>query len=190
MKKTILSLVATAITLCAFADGVIQNNSVQSGITTFTFATALIQTNTFPVPYTTLPVVTVYSTATNDTPFTVSSVTLSNFILTVTAPAAGTTNCSVIWNSYAGYPRIQSGTLAANDALLNTNTFTVPYAATPQVFIQNTVFGSTTNTIAPTVITTTTTNFIVQFTAGTTNQSIGWMSIGTAYAPGVKEATQ
>ena len=188
MKKTILSLLATAITFCAFADGVMQNNSPQTGISTFTSATTLLATNTFPVPYTTLPVVTLSSTSTNDYPWTVSAVTLTNFVLTVSANT--TTNCSITWNSYAGYIRIQSGTLAQNNLLLNTNTFTVPYAAAPQVFITSSVLGINTNTIPPIVSSITTTNFIVALPAGTTNQTLQWMSIGTAYAPGVNTVTQ
>ena len=188
MKKTILSLIATAITFCAFADGVILNNSAQSGISTFTAATGLAVTNTFPVSYTTLPVVILSSTSTNDYPWTASSVTLTNFILTVSANTA--TNCSVTWSSYAGYIRIQSGSIAPADSLLYTNTFSSPFAYTPSVVLQSTILNGNTNIPVPVVTSASATAFVVTFGAGSTNQTIYWQAIGTAYAPGVNTVTQ
>lgn len=180
MKKTILSLFATAITFCAFADGVLQNNSPQSGISTFTSATTLTATNVFPAPYTTMPVVTVYSTSTNNYPWTVSSVSLTNFILTVSANT--TTNNSIIWNSYAGYVRIQSGTNAVTGGTPVTNTFSPAYAYAPVVTTGNS--GQGTNNLVG--ITVSTTQLIINSVA---SQNVQWQAIGTAYTPGVNTVT-
>ena len=180
MKKTILSLIATAITFYAFADGVIQNNGLQSGISTFSSSTSLLITNVFPVPYTTMPVVTLNSTSTNNYPWTVSAVSLTNFVLTVSSGT--TTNNSIIWNSYAGYPRCQFGTNAVTGGTLLTNVFVPPYAYPPSVEASGSAAG--TNNIF--TMTVTATQMVITSQA---SQNISWYALGISFSPGISPVT-
>ena len=185
MKKIILSAVAiAAIGFAAFATGVIGPNPPQAGTSTFSASTGLLVTNTFPYVYTTVPIVQLAGVSTNNGPFTATSVTVSNFVLTVTT--ASTTNNTVAWNSYAGYPRIQYGSQAVLAATVPTNvTFSTPYAYAPVVTIAPSALGAATNSI-PVVTAITTTNFTL--TSGA-NQTVNWHAIGTAYTPGANTVT-
>jgi hypothetical protein len=177
--KLIISICAGALlALNVFATGVTSPNGYQVGVSTFSAASSLTQTNVFPIPYTTLPVIALSSSTTNNTPFSVSSVTVSNFILTVTT--GSTTNQAVTWTSYPGSPRIQTGTVSVTAGTLSTNTFATPYAYTPTISIDS----STTNGVAVNYISPT--NFVVQSFA---TQTVYWQAIGTAYAPGASTVT-
>lgn len=179
MKKLLSIAVSIALAFDVLATGVIQNNGPQSGVLTFNGATGLIITNSFPVPYITPPVVTIYSTSTNNTPATISAVTLTNFVLTVTSNAA--TNNSFNWSSYAGYPRVQSGTNAITAGTFVTNTFAAPYFYPPVINLD----GTATNA-GVAVITTTTTNFIE---SAAITQNVQWGAFGIAYTPGPNQVT-
>ena len=181
MKTSISIFAALALTVSAFADGAIQANSPQAGVLTFNATTGLVITNSYPIPYTAQPIVTVYSSSTNNTPFTVSGVTLTNFILTVSANA--TTNASVTWSSYVGYPRFQTGFSSLTAGTPYTNAFSTPYAFTPILNIE----GSATNSAASVgIISITVTNFIIQ---SYISQTAYWSLLGTAYSAGVNTVT-
>jgi hypothetical protein len=179
MKKLLFIAVSLALAFNVLATGVIQNNGPQSGTLTFNAATGLVVTNLFPVPYITPPVVTLSSTSTNNTPATISAVTLTNFVLTVTSNA--TTNNSFNWFSYAGYPRVQTGTNAITAGTFVTNTFAVPYFYPPTINLD----GTATNA-GVAVITTTATNFIE---SAAITQTVQWGAFGIAYQPGPNTVT-
>lgn len=169
---------AGSLALSAFATGSLGINQPQSGSSSFTASTGLSVTNTFTQAFASQPAVVIFPQATNNNPFTVSSVTLSNFVLTVTTGAS--TNVTVNWTAFAGFPRVQVGTNIFAGAGTVTNTFPVPYVLPPIINVE----GSTTNTVAATSVTTT--NVIFQTLAA---QTIYWGALGIAYAPGLNTVT-
>jgi hypothetical protein len=182
--KLFISIVVAAFALASesFATGVVQPNAPQSGVVNFT-GTNQGQTISFQPPFSVVPVMTLFGGLTNASPIT-NSVTATNFTISVAS-----TNLSVAWTAYQGYPRIQFGTNAASAATLITNTFPVPFAFVPIVNIQQTA----TNAVAgsePVVSTITSTNFVIKFTDSTgTNQVIYWGALGQAFAPGAQNVT-
>ena len=184
MKKIISILAAATLTVSAFATGSFGVNPKASGVSLFDATTTLSITNSFPSVYDQKPVVIINGLSTNNAPFSVSGITVSNFILTVTTLA--TTNASVAWQSFAGAQRLQYGQLTSgpiNAATTVTNTFTVPYFYTPSV-----VMGSTgTNAV---ISSTTTTNFILSYGVYPTNQIVNWMAVGVTAVAGNNTVTQ
>jgi hypothetical protein len=128
--KLFSTLAACLFCASVFATGVL-NDIPQAGVLTFTAATGLKQTNSFPVAYSHVPFVTVKSSSTNSTPFTLSAITSSNFVLTVTADS--TTNNAITWNSSPGTLRMQQGTVTLTAGALSTNSFAAAFSATPVV---------------------------------------------------------
>lgn len=179
MKKLFLTLLGLTLVNATFATGVIQNNAFQTGSSTFTASSGLLVTNTFPVPYTIAPIVQVSSSVTNNTPFSVSAVTLTNFVLTVTT--AATTNVSVNWAAYPGYPRILTGTNSITAGTFVTNTFNPSFAYIP---IMN-FTGFATNGGAS-IISLTPSNFIE---SAAVTQGVQWGAFGIAYQPGLSTVT-
>lgn len=179
MKKLLLlSTLALALIHNVFATGTEGVNPPQSGTLTFNGATGLSITNPFSFSYSSQPAVIIYPQATNNNPFTVSAVTISNFVLTVTSGA--TTNTSVNWISYAGYPRVQVGTNAITANAFVTNAFPYPFVLPPIINIE----GSTTNGVG--ISSVTTTNFVETSNAA---QSVYWGAFGVAYTPGLNTVT-
>lgn len=161
-----------------FASGIIPPNQAQSGVINFNVGTGLVQTNTFPYPYQSLPAVLLFPSATNNTPLTLSGITTSGFVVTVTTGA--TTNLSVAWQAYAGFPRVYAGTniMAAN--VTATNVFPVPYILPPIPEIAD----SSTNGGAACVVTTT--NIVITTTAA---ETVFWGTFGVTYQPGLNTVT-
>lgn len=184
MKKLLLSLAAVvAVVAGVFATGDTPANSFQQGSTTFSTFTGIALTNTFPIPYTIVPIVWAQATATNGAPYTVSSVTTSNFILTCTANTP--TNCVALWYSQLPNTRIQTGTNTVVSATPLVVAFPVPYAYPPIVLGT----FSTTNansTLAINPQTTTTTNFTILENLG---GIASWISIGSTFIPGTTTPT-
>jgi len=176
MNKFLSIVGVLAVALNTFATGAYQIDSPQSGVVIFT-GTNQSQTITFAPGYSRIPVMQVFGSSTNASPIT-NSVTSTNFTLSVAS-----TNLSVAWNSFIGYPRLQKGTFVAGGGTNFTVTFATPYAYAPVVSVD----GSSTNSSAITGLSSvTTTNFTVLAGATTTNQ---WQAIGEAYAPGLQNVT-
>ena len=175
--KTLLSIVGVlAIALNTFATGAYQIDSPQNGVVTFT-GTNQSQTITFAPGFSRVPVMQVFGSSTNASPIT-NSVTSTNFTISVAS-----TNLSVAWNAYLGYPRLQKGTVVSGGGTNVTVTFATPYAYAPVVSVD----GSSTNASSITGLgSVTATNFTILSGANTTNQ---WQAIGEAYAPGLQTVT-
>ena len=176
MKKIISLIGGMLLAANCFATGDYPVNSPQSGVQAYTGA---LQTNTitFSPQFTTVPIVQVFGSVTNASPIT-TTVTVSNVVIVVSS-----TNLSVAWNAYIGYPRLQYGSVANVGGTSTNITFPVPYAFPPTVNVE----GSATNVFAIAAVTAiTTTNFTIL--SGTT-QTNSWSSIGTAYQPGASTVT-
>jgi len=175
MKKIISICAVFSLAISAFAAGNEGVNPPQSGVLNFSAATTLIQTNTFAFPYQSVPVVLIQGLATNGAPFTVSGITISNFVLTISASA--TTNASVAWQSFVGGTRMQSGSVNTGANTNVTVTFQYPYAVPPVVV----AVGSQTNqTVAIPTSLITTTNFQIVTYGNSTNS---WISVGPVAYP-------
>lgn len=162
----------------AFATGNEGVNPPQSGVINFSTG-GLIVTNSFPFAYSSQPAVIAYSlNGTNNTPFVVSAVTLTNFVLT--AFNGATTNASAAWASFAAYPRIYSGTNIIGANGLATNAFPVPFVYPPVLVIGD----SLTNGYAAGV--TTTTNCTI---TGGPAETIYWQVLGYSFQPGLNTVT-
>ena len=181
MKKFISICAGVAVAVCAFATGVVGPNAPQSGVITFDGTFGLIYTNSFAYPFTTPPAVIATGLLTNNSPFTVSAVTTSNFVLTATTGA--TTNTQVAWQAYAPYPRLQYGTITNAAALATNIAFPFPYVYPPTVSIEG---GNTNANGSVAVIGVTTTNFTILCNTANTNF---WQAIGQAYTPGTQNVT-
>ena len=181
MKKTLSIGLSALIAVCAFATGAISPNTPQSGVVNYDATTTLAQTITFSYPFTVPPAVIANGLQTNNNPFTVSAVTISNFVLTVTTSAS--TNASVAWQAYAPYPRLQYGA-AVNVAGTVTNVaFPFPYVFPPTISVE----GANTNANAIVAITAiTTTNFSILCNVANTNN---WQATGPAFTPGANSVT-
>lgn len=176
MKKFITLLASIGLAGSVFATGAFQADSPQSGVSAFT-GTTQTNTVTFSPAFSTTPVVQVFGSATNASPIT-TTVTSSNLVIVVSS-----TNLSVAWNAYIGYPRVEVGSVITVAATATNVTFPTPYAFPPIVNVE----GASTNAngiVAVTAITTT--NFTMISNVAQTNQ---WGSIGTAYQPGKQIVT-
>lgn len=179
--KFILSLaIAFGLVVDCMATGSIGVNPPQSGVINFSASTGLIITNPFTFSYQSQPAVTVSSAnGTNDLPFTVSGVTLTNFIVTVSSGT--TTNASVAWQSFPAYPRVFVGTNVLGVGVLVTNTFPVPFVYPPVVQLADSI---TNGDAAATTVTTT--NFVI--TVGPA-ETVYWGAFGNCYVPGLNTIT-
>ncbi len=171
MKKIFSLILVTGLAVSAFATGGFPINSPQSGVAVFNGTVQSI-TNPFAPYFTAAPVFVTFGSSTNASPIT-NTVTATNWIISVAS-----TNVSVAWNAYLGYPRVEYGTQAVLAAAPTNITFPTPYSAAPAVTI-----SGTTNAVASSI---TTTNFTVTVKA---DQTIQWQSLGSAYAPGSQTVT-
>lgn len=176
--KTKLSAFLAVVLLAvnsAFGTGAVGLNPVQTGTLTFTTANGVYITNAFAYPYTTVPIVQFSLVTTNAFPVTNVAVTPTNFIV-----SANTTNSTISWVSFVGFPRVQTGTNAIQAQLLLTNTFNTPFAFNPIVQLT----GSGTNIVKGTIAVSSVspTNFVIQF--GDTNQVVYWGALGISATPG------
>jgi hypothetical protein len=181
MKKIIVSILSVAALICStwsiYGTGTIGPNANQTGVITYTATSGSVQTNTFPFPYLTPPIVQVYSqNGTNGTPFTLGTVTTTNFVLTSTFGT--TTNSAAVWSAFTGYPRIQFGTNWQAAATFVTNTFNPSYFYPPSLSVDG---GNTNTTATMSILFVTTTNFCIYNNLANTNY---WQAIGIATSPG------
>lgn len=177
MKKLILSCSLVLMALNSFATGVMGNNQPQSGSLAITNAGPVGRfTNSFPYSFTQAPVVVLSGSA---GPFTINSVTTTNFDATTTS----TNNTLLNWTAYLGYPRIQTG-VATTTTLIATNiSFSIPYAYAPVVVVAP---GGTNADYQAAVTSVTVSNFTLRTSQSSTNQ---WSAIGQAYTPGNSTVT-
>lgn len=182
MKKPLLSLVAlVAVTIGVYATGDFANNQQQTGQITLTTFTGSTWTNVFPIPYTVVPIVIITPTATNGAPYTITSTTTTNFVVSSTANTP--TNCTFFWSANLPYTRIETGTNTVVTATPLVVTFPVAYYSPPIVVGT----FSTTNangTLAINPQSTTTTNFTILENLG---GIATWMSIGSCVINGTTE---
>lgn len=183
MKKLILSLTLALVAYGVYATGDFNNNSVQNGQIALNTFTGNTWTNTFPIPYTVVPIVYLFPVSTNGAPFSLTSVTTSNFVVSSTANTP--TNCAVNWQAQLPFTRIETGTNTVVTAVPLVVTFPVPYAYPPLV----TGTFSTTNgapSLAVNPQTTTTTNFTILENLG---GIATWSAIGSTFIPGATIVT-
>lgn len=180
MKKLFISIIAgLALVSSSFATGNQGVNPPQSGVINFTTG-GLVVTTTFPFAYSSQPAVIAYSiNGTNNAPFVVSAVTLTNFVLT--AANGATTNGSAAWASFAAYPRVYAGTNQMGANGLVTNTFSVPYVYPPVISLSDSLTNG-----AAACTTVTTTNFVITVTAA---ETVYWGALGNSYQPGLNNIT-
>ncbi len=177
MNKLILLSAVLALEVQSFAAGVVGNDQPQSGVIFITNAGSVGRfTNSFPYQYTQRPVLVLSGSA---GPYTINSVTTTNFDVTTTS----TNNTSINWSAYLGYARIQSGQVITVGDTTTNIAFAFTYAYPPIV----TLSGRSTNALTmPAVVGVTTTNFSLLSNVAGTNQ---WVSIGESYAPGNQPVT-
>lgn len=180
MKKLLAILATAALAINCFATGDVGNDLPQSGVLNFTAVTTIQITNTFSTPYSTIPVVQLTLVTTNASPVTNLFVTTTNF-----AVGVNTTNSTVAWAAFKGFPRVQTGTNAVQTLGKITNSFATPFFYQPIVQVT----GSTTNAVSGVINVTqvTTTNFVVQF--GDTNNILYWGALGICTQPGTSTVT-
>ena len=183
-----LALGLTAVSLMlpsARATGFEGVNPSQQGTLYYTGATGLVLSNTFAFPFTVPPAMVFTPQSTNGSPFTVNSITLTNFSYTVTANSA--TNCAINWSAVPGYPRVQTGTCVSGGGTNFTVTFPVQYAllTVPTVTAIGGLAGTPTNGYV-TITSVTSSNFVIQTAANCTNQ---WQAFGYSYTPGLYPVT-
>ena len=180
MKKFISIAAGLLLAVQCFATGSVPLNTPQAGVLNFTTngASPLVITNSFAPGFSYPPVMQFFLTSgpTNALPLTNTIITATNFAVSLATP----TNCTVAWNAFLGYPRIQVGTNAITAGTPITNTFTVAYAYPPTLNIE----GSTTNGIGITGITTT--GFIL---TSAQTQAVGWSAFGISATPGPSTVT-
>lgn len=190
MKSLISIALALVLPLGAWATGSVPTDQPQNGVLTYDNTTWSIS-NSFPYPYSTVPIVLFYPSSASAFPYT-NTVSTTGFNLDI-ASATGS-NLTVNWSAYVGYQRLERGSIVTPNTVRYTNSFSPIYAFTPQLSLVGTSgavsgtvttnTGSVTNLVlnVPVVTSVTPSNFI--FTVGSTNQTIYWSAIGTAFAPG------
>lgn len=174
MKKLIsigASLMLAASVLATGNEGV---NPPQSGV--LNPATGVINvTNSFAFPYQTVPLLVIYSAATNGTPITNIFLTTTNFAFSY--PVAGSTNASFAWQSFVGGTKLTYGTVISGGGTNVTVTFPFAYAAAPSVVLTGQSTNAANTVGIPSI---STTNFTVLSNGNSTNS---WISVGVVYNP-------
>lgn len=181
MKNIISIGVGLMVAASAFATGTPGVNPPQTGTIVNTNVAAIQYfTNTFAYSYQTPPVVMLFNTGTtNVLPFT-NVVTTTNFIV---QSATNGFTASILWQAFAGTPRIQGFTFTNVAAIATNITFPAPYAYPPVVV----VVGESTNVAATVgVYNVTTTGFSFICNQGQTNQA---SVIGVSPAPAQDAST-
>jgi hypothetical protein len=179
MKNTFLSIACViGLALCStwnsFATGNEGVNPPQNGSVTFVATNSV--TTAFAFAYATPPVMQLFGSVTNLSPFT-NTVTTTNFTLTIAATnaTAGGGWGAVGWSAFVGGTREAAATNLLTTATTN---FVFPFAyASPPVVI---VSGTLTNLQVTAV---TITNFTVVNSGGAFATGINWISIGTVFNP-------
>jgi hypothetical protein len=197
LKAAAVVAVCGVTAISALGTGNAPVNSPQSGIQTFA-GSNLTATVTFAPTFTIPPVVqaSLYNSATNYSPVTVSSITTSNFLLTITTNATatviytntggsiGSIQAAVQWSAFQGWERIITGSNVSLTATSPTNyTFSTPFFYPPVVLI--TPLSVATNFFPYAV---TTTNFYVTNNTGV-NVGFNWMAIGQSAIPALNNPT-
>lgn len=181
MKRIFSLALVFGLVLTGLGTGIEPQNQPQTGTATFTGTSTTTQTITFPINYTIAPVITLQPQTTNGVPYTISAITVSNFVLVATGYA--TTNDVVNWTAYLGYPRIAQGVVITVANTVTNVSFPFPYAYVPVV----TTSDTTSNLVYHGgVLNVTTTNFSMSSNLASTNQ---WSAMGQAFAPGTSPVT-